>query len=60
MDEQLWSIVTIGGPILFILVVVWAMLHNRTTRRQREAGREATKAMYREGDAASDHNRRPG
>ncbi len=34
MSGEWWSFVTIGGPILFALVILWALLRNRQSPRE--------------------------
>ena len=45
MSGEWWSYVTIGGPILFGLVLLWALLRNRQTPRQEAATEAATKDL---------------
>lgn len=42
----LWSVMTILGPIVLAAVLLWAILHNRTSKRQKQRTEEATREMY--------------
>lgn len=44
----IWSIAIIVGPILLAIVLLWAVMHNRTSRRQRRDTEEATRELYHE------------
>lgn len=46
-----WSLMTIVGPILFALVLLWAMTHNRRSRAEKRSTEEATRERYAEEDA---------
>lgn len=43
---SLWGLLTIVGPIVLIIAIVWAMTHNRTTKAQDRRTEEATAAQY--------------
>ena len=48
-----WSIITIVGPLLLAVVVLWALLRNRkSTRADVERTERATRELYKEEDAA--------
>jgi hypothetical protein len=42
MSGEWWSFVTIGGPILFALVILWALLRNKQSPRETAATEQAT------------------
>lgn len=46
----LWSLLTILGPILLAVVLIWAMLHNRRSKRANDRTEVATSANYDEQD----------
>jgi hypothetical protein len=46
----LWGLMTIGGPILFGLVVIWAVLNNRRSPAEIERSERATAQLYEEQD----------
>jgi hypothetical protein len=48
----LWSVMTIVGPLLLIVVVLWAALRNRSSRAERDESERATRELYREEDRA--------
>ncbi|QCB55711.1 hypothetical protein E5675_15550 [Sphingopyxis sp. PAMC25046] len=48
-----WTLMTIVGPILLALVLIWAMLNNRRSRAEKERTEEATRIRRAEEDAAS-------
>lgn len=52
---SLWGLVTILGPIVLAAVLLWAILHNRTSGRQKRQTEEATRKMY---DAQSEEDAR--
>ncbi|WP_188053950.1 MULTISPECIES: hypothetical protein [unclassified Sphingosinithalassobacter] len=43
-----WALLTILGPIVLAAAIIWAILHNRSSRRQRERTEDATHRMYDE------------
>lgn len=51
MTGGLWGLLTILGPIVLAAVLIWAMLHNRSSRREIERTEEATKRLYEEQNA---------
>lgn len=44
----LWGIATIVGPILLAAALLWAMLHNRGSKRDVQRTEDATRRMYDE------------
>ena len=51
MTGGLWGLLTILGPIVLAAALIWAMLHNRSSRREIERTEEATKKLYEEQNA---------
>ncbi|WP_106640582.1 hypothetical protein [Allosphingosinicella vermicomposti] len=50
-----WSLITIIGPILLALVILWAMLRNRkASRRDVDRTEQATRDLYKAEDAKLD------
>ena len=48
-----WSLLTIVGPILLFIVLLWAVLRNRRPRKEDiDRTEQATRDLYREEDAA--------
>lgn len=47
-----WGIMTVVGPILFALVLLWAIAHNRRSRAEKQRTEEATRQRRAEEDAA--------
>ncbi|WP_432769977.1 MAG: hypothetical protein HEQ22_04310 [Sphingopyxis sp.] len=45
-----WTLITVIGPILFALVLGWAMLHNRRSRAEIRRTEEATRLRREEED----------
>ncbi len=48
-----WAIMTVVGPILLALVLLWAMANNRRSRAEKRRTEEATRERRAEEDAAS-------
>ena len=46
-----WTLLTIVGPILLALVIIYALLHNRKARNRPET-EEATRRLYEQEDRA--------
>jgi hypothetical protein len=46
-----WSLMTIVGPILFAVVLLWATTHNRRSRGEKQRTEEATRQRRAEEDA---------
>jgi len=47
-----WSLMTIVGPILLVLVLAWAMLNNRHSNAEKQRTEDATRMRRAEEDAA--------
>ena len=48
-----WSLLTIVGPILLFIVILWAVLRNRRAKPEDiERTEQATRELYKEEDAA--------
>ena len=47
MDESLWGIVNIAGPVVLLIALIWLVMRRRAdkTTNQTEAG---TRDLYRE------------
>jgi hypothetical protein len=52
MSESVYGILIVVGPLVLAAALIWAMLNNRTSRRQEQATEEATARRYDEQDAA--------
>lgn len=46
-----WSLLTIVGPALLAVVILWALLRNRATRAGRDRTEQATHRLYEEEEA---------
>jgi hypothetical protein len=44
--EGLWGLATILGPIVLLILFVWVILRNRSSRVSKDATERATKANY--------------
>lgn len=53
MDGSIWALVTIGGPILLGIVLIFVIISNRRHRSPREIARTeaATRELHRQLDA---------
>jgi hypothetical protein len=53
MDGSIWALVTIGGPILLGIVLIYVMMSNRRHRTPEELARTeaATRELHRQLDA---------
>lgn len=53
MDGSIWTLVTIGGPILLAAVLIFVMMSNRRHRSPEELARTeaATRELHRQLDA---------
>lgn len=51
-----WAIMTVVGPILLALVLLWAMANNRRSRAEKRRTEEVTRERRAEEDAASKAN----
>ena len=54
----LWGVMTILGPIVLAAVLLWAILHNRTSKRQKDRTEDATRRNY-DAQNAEDARREP-
>jgi len=45
-----WTLLTIVGPAILAVVILWALLRNRTTRAADEETERGTRQMYRDED----------
>jgi len=48
-----WSLITIVGPILFAIVLIWAIANNRRSRAEERRTEEATRIRRAQEDADS-------
>lgn len=48
MSGEWWSIMTIVGPILFGIVLIWVITHNRRSRRDEARSEAATRDLREE------------
>lgn len=55
-----WTLITIAGPIIFLGVLAWVMLHNRRSRAQKRMTEEATRQRRTEEEADQQRARREG
>jgi cyanate permease len=55
-----WTLLTIAGPALLAVVILWALLRNRATRGERERTEQATRDLYREEEAERRHSSEKG
>ena len=46
--DHFYAFMLIGGPILLGVVLLWAMTHNRLSRRQKQESEAATRRLYKE------------
>lgn len=47
-DNSLWGVLTIAGPVVLVVALVWAVRHNGGTPEEEAATEEATHRMYDE------------
>ena len=45
-EMSLWGIATILGPIVLIILFIWVILRNRSSRVSEDVTERATKANY--------------
>ena len=50
-----WGLQTIIGAALLALVILWAALRNRSSKRERDDTEAATRELYKEEDRAHRH-----
>jgi predicted MFS family arabinose efflux permease len=43
-----WAILDIVGPAILVIVLLWAVLRNRASRRSRNETERGTREVYRE------------
>ena len=61
MDETLWGLVNILGPIILLLLLVWLIFRGRKRAHGRgEVPEDVTEAATRENYAAEEQRRRDG
>jgi cyanate permease len=46
-----WSLLTIVGPALLAVVILWALLKNRASHASRERTEEGTRRVYEQEEA---------
>ena len=46
MGGDIWGLITIIGPVLLVVAIVWAMLNNKRSARAEAKTEEATRRMY--------------
>lgn len=44
--SSLQGVMVVIGPIVLFVVLLWVVLHNRTSKRERQRTEEATRKMY--------------
>jgi hypothetical protein len=45
---MIWTVVTVVGPILLILVLAWAIMRNRKARTPNQVTEAGTRRVYEE------------
>ena len=60
MDETMWSLMTIVGPLILLGVLLWLVLRGRQSRRSDDPPQEVTEAGTRAGYAEEEQMRREG
>lgn len=61
MEGGFWGIMTIVGPIILGIAIIWAIMHNRTSKAQKQRTEDATRRLYDQearDDGMSDPSRR--
>ncbi|WP_294197113.1 hypothetical protein [uncultured Sphingomonas sp.] len=58
IGDGLWSFVVIGGPIVLVLALLFAMLRNRRSARDEAHTEQATRDLYKQ-QSAEDRPRTP-
>ncbi len=43
-----WTLLTIIGPLILAIVILYALIRNKTSRRTEEESEAATKRLYEE------------
>ena len=46
-QSSLWGLLTIGGPILLVAVLLWAVLNNRRSKAGHARSEAATRDLYK-------------
>ncbi len=52
--SSLWGVMTIIGPIVLVIAIVWAMRHNRMSREEKRRSEQATHDLYDRQDRADE------
>ena len=50
-----WSLLTIVGPLLLLVVIAWAVLRNRKSKGNEAESEAATRRVYEQEDRAHRH-----
>jgi len=50
MDESMWTIIDIVGPVILLIVLVWLVLRNRSNRSS-DRTESGTRDVYAEEEA---------
>ena len=58
MDETMWTLIAIVGPIILLVLLIWVVMRSR--RRQGEPPQEVTERGTREEYRAEEEMRREG
>lgn len=45
---SLWGVMTIVGPIVLGIVLIWAIVNNRTSKAEKQRTEDATRRMHEE------------
>lgn len=59
MSGEWWSIMTIVGPVLLGIVLLWAVVSNRRSRREVDRTEAATHSLYETIDREEKADRQP-
>ena len=54
--EGLWGIATIVGPIVLLVLFIFVIVRNRSSRVSKQVTEDATEANYQAEDRASKNN----
>lgn len=46
-----WTLLTIVGPALLAVVILWALLRNRSSKASRDRTEQATHSLYQQEEA---------
>ena len=52
-EMSLWGIATIVGPIILLVLFIWVILHNRSSKASKDHTERATRANYEAEDRAT-------